>query len=490
MSDNILNCVAGSMAVSPPTPSRMRGRPRSRRGRGGRPTRQLGIPSDPAAAVIPSDVGIFQPPSQWQGNTCIAPAAPTFIGRRQHHLPAADMSPLDVFRLFLDDRFFDEVVAATNEYASQCLAGSGRPRSGMREWEDVDRQEMEKFFGLLFAMGLVQKPTLKDYWWTDVVVRSSLHREVMSRNRFEDILRYLHVVDNRSSPDSSATHDRLWKIRPFIDRLLSTFKTMFEPGKQLSLDEATCAFKGRVSFRTYNPNKPNKWGIKIFEVCDAATGYCLSFDIATGESRTVYNIVLDLMQNYLGKGHELYVDRYYTSIPLFRELYAKQTLAVGTCQINRRGMPKTFLMQNISRGAVVACRQGPILALRWRDKRDVIVLSTKHTPAMTTVSIRTRGGRVSKEKPMAVDDYNRHMGGVDKSDQMLDYYPFTRKTVKWWKKVYFHLPSLALVNAHKVYVLQNIEPSNQSMPLSTFLMAVVRDLVSGRCFSLSFFSQH
>ena len=117
-------------------------------------------------------------------------------------------------------------------------------------------------------------------------------------------------------------------------------------------------------------------------------------------------------------------------------------------------------MQNIPRGAVVACRQGPILALRWRDKRDVTMLSTKHTPAMTTVSIRMRGGCVSKEKPMAVDDYNRHMGGVDKSDQMLGYYFFTRKAVKWWKKVYFHLLSLALVNAHKVFVMQNIEPSN------------------------------
>ena len=209
MSDNTLNCVAGSVAVSPPTPARVRGRPRSRHGRRGCPLRQLGIPSDPAAAVIPSDVGIFQSPSQWQGNTCITPAAPTFIGRCQHHLPAADMSPLDVLRLFLDDRFFDEVVAGTNEYASRRLVGSGRNGSGMREREDVDRTEMEKFFGLFFAMGLVHKPTLEDYWSTDFVVRSSFHREIMSRNRFEDILRHLHVVDNRSSSDSFATHDHL-----------------------------------------------------------------------------------------------------------------------------------------------------------------------------------------------------------------------------------------------------------------------------------------
>ena len=46
--------------------------------------------------------------------------------------------------------------------------------------------------------------------------------------------------------------------------------------------------------------------------------------------------------------------------------------------------------------------------------------------------------------------------------------------------MYFHLLILALVNTHKVYVMQNIESSNQSMPLSTFLKAVVKDLVGTR----------
>ena len=117
MSDNILNCVAGSVAVLPPTPARVRGRPRSRRRRS-RPVGQLEIPADPAAVVIPSDVGIFQAASQWQGNTRIAPAAPAFVGRRQYHQPAADMNPLNAVRLFLDDQFFDEVVTNINEYAS------------------------------------------------------------------------------------------------------------------------------------------------------------------------------------------------------------------------------------------------------------------------------------------------------------------------------------------------------------------------------------
>ena len=138
---------------------------------------------------------------------------------------------------------------------------------------------------------------------------------------------------------------------------------MFEPSKQLSLDESTCPFKGRVNFCTYNPNKPLKRCIKLFMVCDAATGYCCCFNIATWESCTVYNIILDLMQDYLGKGYELYVDQYHTSISLFRGLYAKHTLPIGACHINKRGMPKIFFRHNIPQGSAVACRQGPILSL-------------------------------------------------------------------------------------------------------------------------------
>jgi hypothetical protein len=59
-----------------------------------------------------------------------------------------------------------------------------------------------------------------------------------------------------------------------------------------------------------------------------------------------------------------------------------------------------------------------------------------------------RGGH-QKTKPSAVLDNNRYKIGMDKSDQMLSYYFFQRKSVKWWKKLFFHIFDLALVNAHK-----------------------------------------
>ena len=95
----------------------------------------------------------------------------------------------------------------------------------------------------------------------------------------------------------------------------------------------------------------------------------------------MYDLVFDLMHDYLGKGQELYVGRHYTLFLLFHDLYEKLTLAVGPCQLNRRGMPLTIL-KNISGVSVVACRQSPILVLKWRYKRDATVFSTKHTPVI------------------------------------------------------------------------------------------------------------
>jgi hypothetical protein len=63
--------------------------------------------------------------------------------------------------------------------------------------------------------------------------------------------------------------------------------------------------------------------------------------------------------------------------------------------------------------------------------------------------------------------------GVDRSHQMLSYYIFARKTVKWWKKLFFHLFDLAAVNAH---ILHN-KSSKEKMSLEIFYEKVAKVLV-------------
>ena len=47
---------------------------------------------------------------------------------------------------------------------------------------------------------------------------------------------------------------------------------------------------------------------------------------------------------------------------------------------NRRGLLKDLIERKLAKGDVAASRHGSILALKWRDKREVFMLSTKHVP--------------------------------------------------------------------------------------------------------------
>ena len=63
------------------------------------------------------------------------------------------------------------------------------------------------------------------------------------------------------------------KIEPFLNLLLVKFQSAFYPGENLSLDEMVIKWKGRSKYKMYNPNKPEKYHIKTFGLCDSLTGY-------------------------------------------------------------------------------------------------------------------------------------------------------------------------------------------------------------------------
>ena len=50
-----------------------------------------------------------------------------------------------------------------------------------------------------------------------------------------------------------------------------------------------------------------------------------------------------------------------------------------------------------------------------------------------------------------VNEYNEYMLGVDRLDQRMSYYQFTTKSVKWWRKVFFWMMEVAVVNAYILY---------------------------------------
>jgi len=64
------------------------------------------------------------------------------------------------------------------------------------------------------------------------------------------------------------------------------------------------------------------------------------------------------------------------------------------------------------------------------------------------------GKRMTTEisRPIPIEQYNRFMGGIDKSEQYLAYHNVLHKTVRYWKTLFYHTIDVAVVIA---FVLHN-----------------------------------
>jgi len=76
-------------------------------------------------------------------------------------------------------------------------------------------------------------------------------------------------------------------------------------------------------------------------------------------------------------------------------------------------------------------------------------------------------------KPLSVTIYNKKMGGVDDVDKVLKPLASIRKSLKWYKKVFFHIWDLVLYNSFRVYKI--LHPSS-SRRYKDFLEAVIAEI--------------
>ena len=71
-------------------------------------------------------------------------------------------------------------------------------------------EEMLVFIGMNIAMGVVNLPEVNMYWSTDPLLDHSWFRAILPRNRFKQILRFLHLNDNTTQKDHR--DDKLFKM--------------------------------------------------------------------------------------------------------------------------------------------------------------------------------------------------------------------------------------------------------------------------------------
>ena len=107
-------------------------------------------------------------------------------------------------------------------------------------------------------------------------------------------------------------------------------------------------------------------------------------------------------------------------------------------------------------------------------------MSTGFSPlAETTVLRRQRDGtRPSFPCPAAVAAYNKHMGGVDRGDQLRGYYAYRMKSRKFYKYIFNFLLGVALTNA---FILYGINNPRSKMKIKEFQKLLATQLIGEYC---------
>ncbi|XP_056392685.1 piggyBac transposable element-derived protein 4-like [Hyla sarda] len=443
--------------------------------------------SDESPERRPGPSAQEQPSVQtWIPTSNFIPQIPNFTATPGIHVDTTGFREIHFFKLFFSDDLINLIVAETNLYAEQFIARNpSKYYAKPHKWTPTDATEMYKFWGLLLNMGLCKKPTIRSYWVTDILYHTPLYPLVMSRTRFEILFRFLHYNNNDEClPQSDPAFDRLFKIRPLITHFNSKFCQVYTPQKQISVDESLVHFKGRLRFRQYLPNKRARYGIKLYKLCESATGYTFRFRVYEGKDisiqppecpsvlKTSGRIVWDLIHPLLDRGYHVYIDNFYNSVPLLKSLAARSTAACGTIRKNQKDLPKTFISTPVPRGQSRAVCTDTLMLLKYKDKRDVLVLTTLHGDQSTPVPIR--GATEQTIKPVCIQDYNKYMGGVDLSDQVLQPYSALRKSKAWYKKVSVYLTQVGLYNSFVLY-----RNAGHRGTFLEFQEAVIRSLVFG-----------
>lgn len=169
-------------------------------------------------------------------------------------------------------------------------------------------------------------------------------------------------------------------------------------------------FRGRLLFLQNILSKTHKYGIKIYKLC-SAEGYTWGYQVYSGQSVNLFGLdvsgsIVAGLAGLLDEGRCIITDNYYTSVPVAEFLLSRNTDLCGTLKKLRRGLPKDVTNAKLATGEIAVKQKNEnVTLLKWKDKRDVLALSTCHGKELSS-----SGGRVPKLKPNMILSYNKGKG--------------------------------------------------------------------------------
>ena len=149
----------------------------------------------------------------------------------------------------------------------------------------------------------------------------------MSKKRFVFLL-YCLRFDDCISRNERKLYDKLAPIRKLYKEFVKLCVSNYSPSANCTVDESLLGFRGRCGFKVYIPNKPAKYGIKVYVLADNESSYCIKSKVYLGKGTHNSNshlpiptqAVLELTDCLNKTNRSITTDNYYISISLEKEL--------------------------------------------------------------------------------------------------------------------------------------------------------------------------
>lgn len=176
---------------------------------------------------------------------------------------------MECFKLFVSEEMLNDIVGFTNTHIRKIKDQFSRER----DCKEIDIIELKAFIGILYMAGIkkMNHLNLKEMWDKDGTA-PDIFRAAMSRNNFLFLMRAIRF-DDINSRSERAKYDNIAPIRELFESFVVKCRANYQVGENVTIDEMLESFRGRCKFRMYIANKPAKYGIKVYALCDSKNFY-------------------------------------------------------------------------------------------------------------------------------------------------------------------------------------------------------------------------
>ena len=344
----------------------------------------------------------------------------------------------------------------------------------------LDLCELEAFISLTYLRGIYGRNHPLDFLFNRYYGPSVFHK-TMARDRYKEILRFLRFDDKTSRRARSV--DKFAPIREVFDLFAENCRTSYIPEYSLTLDEQVLPLKTRCGFIVFMPNKPDKYGLKFWLLCKVNSKYVVNIipylgaqEKATrGDLSLAEDVISRIAQSVTGKGYNITMDNFFTSLRAAVKLKEKRTTVVGTIRKNRKELSNHMVL--IKKNATFSSdfyyhedSGTAFVNYQCKKGKNVCLLSTMHSSPTTDTS-------TEKKKPEIVLSYNKGKVGVDCFDMMSKQLSTHSPCFRWPVAVWNNILDIAEINAWIIFR----KATGQAISRRQFILNLCQQLSEDYC---------